>query len=75
MKLIIDGYEVSITARHVWQEKGCNKSTLEFLNELSIVYEEASHYNKSAGYARTAEIYQHTSNDIYVFNNEHGLYK
>ena len=74
MKVIINGYEVSVSAKHVWQEKASKKSTLEFLNELSIVYSEASEYNKNKGYSQTADTYNKTSDNLYDFNNGHGLY-
>lgn len=74
MKIIINGYEVSVSAKHVWQEKASKQSTLEFLNELSIVYSEASEYNKETGYSQIADTYKEASDNLYVFNNEHGLY-
>lgn len=75
MKVIINGYEVSLAAKHVWQEKASKNATLEFLNELSIVYSEASQFNKDKNYTQTAKSYLDTSNDLYNFNNKRGLYK
>lgn len=75
MKVIINGYEVSLAAKHVWQEKASKNATLEFLNELSIVYSEASQFNKDKNYTQIAKSYLDTSNDLYNFNNKRGLYK
>ena len=75
MKVKINGYEVSISAKHMWQDKATKRSTLEFLNELSIVYGEASSYNKEQGYEQIAKDYRSTSNELYEVNSKHGLYK
>lgn len=74
MKVNICGYEVSLTAKHPWMEKADKTSTMEFLNYLSIVLDEAAGSYKTAGYehnAKTCELY---SNQLYDFNREHGLY-
>ena len=75
MKVVINGYEVSISAKHVWQRRQSKQATLEFLNELSIIYSEASEFNNNKNYTQLAMTYRKTSDYLYDFNNEQGLYK
>ena len=75
MRVEINGYEVSLSAKHIWQDKASKLASLEFLNELSIVYSEASSYNKEHGYEATAKSYSETSNSLYEVNSAHGLYE
>ncbi len=74
MKVVINGYEVLILAKHVWQRKATKQATLEFLNELSIIYSEASEFNNNKNYTWTATAYRKASDDLYGFNNKQGLY-
>lgn len=74
MKVNICGYEVSLTAKHPWMQKADKTSTMEFLNYLSIVLDEAANSYNIDGHehnAKTCELY---SNQLYDFNREHGLY-
>lgn len=74
MKVNINGYEVSISAKHSWMDKANKHSTLEFLNYLSIVFEEAAHSYRIDGYDGSERICQKIADDLYEFNKEHGLY-
>ena len=74
MKVNIGGYEVSISAKHSWMEKSNKQSTLEFLNYLSIIFDEASASYANAGYDGSKRTCQKIADDLYNFNKEHGLY-
>lgn len=74
MKVNICGYEVSLSAKHPWVDKASKYSTMEFLNFLSIVLDEASASYRQAGYDGSAKACQQYANELYDFNKEHGLY-
>lgn len=74
MKVNICGYDVSISAKHPWMVKACKESTMEFLNYLSIVLDEASASYRQTGYDESAKTCHQYANELYDFNKEHGLY-
>ena len=74
MKVNIGGYEVSISARHSWMEKANKQSTLEFLNYLSIIFDEAAASYANGGYDGNQKTCHKIADDLYDFNREHGLY-
>lgn len=74
MKVNIGGYEVSISAKYSWMDKASKHSTLEFLNYLSIIFDEASASYANDGYDDLKKACYKIADDLYNFNNEHGLY-
>ena len=74
MKVNIGGYEVSITAKHSWMKKANKQSTLEFLNFLSIIFDEAAASYANAGCDASKRTSNKIADDLYEFNREHGLY-
>ena len=75
MKVNIGGYEVSLSAKHSWMDKATKQSTLEFLNYLSIIFDEASSSYANSGYDGSQKTCHKIADDLYNFNNEHGLYR
>ena len=74
MKVNICGYYVTLSAKHPWMDKANKYSTMEFLNYLSIVLDEASRSYNEAGYYGSAKTCSRYADDLYNFNKEHGLY-
>lgn len=73
MNISLCGYDVSISAKHSWQEKKSKKATLELLNYLSIILDEASENKEKEGYSpKTTERY---ANELYEICKDNGLYK
>lgn len=75
MKIKLCNYEVSISAKHMWQDKKSKQATLELLNYLSMVLEIASEKYESDGYDESAKITYRYSDELYVICSENGLYK
>lgn len=75
MKINMLGYEVSISARHYWQDKNSKQATLELLNYISLLTEIASEKYKESGYDNAAKTIYDYSNEIYEVCNNNGLYK
>ena len=75
MKLNINGYEVSISAKLSWKERANKQDTLSFLNELALIYADAATTSENGGYHNTARRYQNVAHELHEFNKEHGLYK
>lgn len=76
MKLIIGDYEVEIKAKKIGLDERANKqATVNFLNETSIAYLEASRMYAIDGYTRLAPAAEKKSNDIYNKLSEMGFYK
>ena len=72
MKLIIDGYEVEIKAKHTFEQKNNKGAVMGFLNHLSILFHEAGEYNtEHYGYDCG---YQKESDDLYQFLKARGCY-
>ena len=74
MKVNICGYDVNISAKHEWQNKGTKVTTLEFLNHLSIILDEASENYKNSGYDKVAETTEKYADSLYEFCKDNGLY-
>lgn len=75
MKINMLGYEVSISARHLWQDKKSKQATLELLNYISLITELASEKYKDSGYDKVANALYDYSNEIYEICKDNGLYK
>lgn len=75
MKIIIGEFEVEVKAKGIAEREKYNKDDLEyFLNELSLVYQEASMFNEGQGYQAYARNYKKKSDDIFMKLNEMGAY-
>lgn len=74
MKVNICGYDVSLTAKHPWMQKADKTSTMEFLNHLSIMLDEAAHSYNIDGFEHNAKACRLYSDLLYDFCREHGLY-
>ena len=74
MKLMINGYEVTIKARGRWSKKASEKDAMEFLNDVSIWASESAKYNREKGYEGLAESYDKAGYEIYKALEDAGLY-
>ena len=72
----IGDYEVSVTAKKEvpYFKDSVRETTIEFLNELSIVYGYAAELNQIRGYNCHAEDYKKKSDEIYNFLKQIGAY-
>lgn len=75
MKIKMLGYDVSISAKHEWQDKKSKQATLELLNYISLLTEIASQKYKEGGYDKAAQTIYDYSNEIYEVCKDNGLYK
>ena len=76
MKLIIGDYEVEIKAKKIGLDEKMNKqATIDFLNEASIYFSEASRMYTIEGCTGLAPAAQRKSTDIYNKLSEMGVYK
>lgn len=73
MKLMIDDYEVEVSARRAWSDDE-NEDTEYFLNELSIFLSDAATQYASHGYEVLADSADRMSHDIYVALKGAGAY-
>lgn len=67
--------EIEIKCKGLYEKDRCNrKDLIAFLNELAIVYHEASLYNMSKGWDCFAKKYQKLSDLFYDINKSIGAY-
>lgn len=74
MKVNICGYEVSISAKHPWQDKKSKTATLELLNYLSMQLDNSAYYDKSRGYDSLAKTNERYADELYKICDENNLY-
>ena len=75
MKIKMLGYDVSISAKHEWQDKKSKQATLELLNYICMLTEIASDKYKDGGYDNAAQTIYNYSIEIYEVCKDNGLYK
>lgn len=75
MKIKMCGYDVSISAKHSWQDKKSKRVTLELLNHLSILLGEAADNYEREGFYSSAKIVNRYSDELYDICRDNGLYK
>ena len=75
MKITMCGYDVSISAKHSWQDKKSKRATLELLNYLSILFDEAAENYEKDGFEQGAKKANQYSDELYEICNNNGLYK
>ena len=76
MKIVLRSTEITVTAKGIYNEKRNNKQdVMSFLNELSIVYNEAARWNKENGYDAFFEEYKEKANILYKACADLGAYK
>lgn len=75
MKVRICNYDVSISAKHFWQDKKSKRATLELLNYLSIMLDEAANNYEKEGYDDNAKIVNQYSDELYNVCRDNNLYK
>ena len=75
MKIKMCDYEVSISAKHLWQDKKSKWATLELLNYLSLMLEIASEKYKDDGYDGAGNVIYRYSDELYDICKDNGLYK
>lgn len=76
MKIIVGEFEVEVKAKGiVSREKYNEKDTEFFLNELSVVYQDAATFEEGQGYQAHARNYNTKSMDIYKQLLKMGAYK
>lgn len=75
MKIKMCGYDVSISAKHSWQDKKSKRATLELLNYLSIILDEAAENYDKEGIASVAKTVNRYADEIYDICRDNGLYK
>ena len=74
MKITMCGYDVSISAKHSWQDKKSKRATLELLNHLSILFDEAAKNYEKDGFEQAKKVNQY-ANELYEICRDNGLYK
>lgn len=79
MKVTFEKYgvlvtEISITVKDSGKEKATKKATLEYLNELSIIYHEAANSYRAKGLNALARDAEEKSKQLYNLLNDQGLY-
>lgn len=79
MKIVFEKYgavadEISITVKGYGKEKVTKKATLEYLNELSIIYHEAASSYTAKGLNALAKDAEEKSKQLYDLLNNQGLY-
>lgn len=76
MKLKIMGYDVSIKCKKWYEYEGyTEKTTMHFLNELSIILKESGEWNKEHGYDDLGDIYFKYGHEIYELLKNKGFYE
>ena len=75
MIITMCGYDVSISAKHSWQEKKSKRATLELLNYLIILFDEAAENYEKDGFEQCAKKVNQYLDELYEICNNNGLYK
>lgn len=75
MNVKICGYDVSINAKHFYQDKKSKRATLELLNYLSLILDEAADNYERNCYEDNAKIVNRYSDELYKICRDNGLYK
>lgn len=70
----LERYTVEINAKSKYDEKNSKEQTMFFLNELSIVYNQAAEFNRGNGWQVTANDYQKKSLALHDLLAEIGFY-
>ena len=66
--------EINVTVKGYGKEKATKKATLEYLNELSIIYHEAANSYAAKGLNALARDAEEKSKQLYDLLNDQGLY-
>lgn len=79
MKITFEKYgvladEISITVKDSGKKKATKTATLEYLNELSIIYHEAANSYRAKGLNTLARSAEEKSKQLYNLLNDQGLY-
>lgn len=75
MNLVINDYEVEITAKHVEFSQGTERDTMLFLNELSLMASAAAlACEELTNQIAHEELYNKIRKQIYEVLNDAGLY-
>lgn len=80
MKIIIGNYDVEISAKLSFRARSSKQDTLNFLNYLSLIFDDASEFQKVQNgnpysYAcACAKESKQISKDLFEFCKEQGLY-
>lgn len=73
---VYDFREINITCKGMYNEKRANNADLiSVLNEISIVYSEASKYNRENGHDIVAKDYEEKAHKLYNICKELGAYR
>lgn len=75
MNIKLCGYDVSISAKHPYQEKKSKRATLELLNYLSIMLDEAAENYERDYFEDSANRINKFSDELYEICRDKGLYK
>ena len=75
MKVTIGMYEVDVKVKKNYHEQNNIQYTLYFLNELCIIYREASTFNACQGYQGIAKDYNEKAKEIYEQLETAGCYE
>lgn len=74
MKITMCGYDVSISAKHSWQGKKSKRATLNLLNYLSILLDEAAENYEKDGFEHGAKKVNQYADELYEICRDNGLY-
>ena len=65
---------MSISAKHTWQDKKSKRATLELLNYLSIILDEAAENYEKEEIHSVAKKVNYYSDELYNICRDNGLY-
>lgn len=74
MKIIMGNYEVEIKAKFITEDRYSKDRTQALLNKLSMVFEDASQFERGQGCPAFSREYHIMSDDIYEQLKEQGCY-
>lgn len=75
MKVNFGIYDINISAKYYWQDKGSKEVTLACLSYLSSALHEAAQWNREHGYNSTGDRLEKEGNALYQICKDAGLYK
>ena len=74
MKLIINDYEVTITAKYKYNNRANKRDTAAVLNTMSIFATEASNHYTQIGMHALAKTAEKVGSEIFHYLDEQGVY-
>lgn len=75
MKLVIDDFEIEVSARRLTESRKNKEATMYFLNTLSLFAAKAQERFYDVGAVALSEWAKECSDDIYYFLKDNGAYE